>query len=216
MFFIIFILIIVGSFFGAHYVFNLSQFRINQIKISELSYADNDSFQNMASSTISGSYFWGLVPKDSIFFYPKSDLINKFQDPDVKALQISVSGNTLNIDITERHAVFLWCNNDSSVCDYIDQDGVSFSVAPQIDGGAYVVFMDGRDPQVGVSALSKEDIDTISQMIDYSKGLGFSIIKFDAGSRESNLYDSTGMSIKFDLDNNVASSTFYLKEVLSS
>ena len=122
----------------------------------------------------------------------------------------------MNINITERHAILLWCNTDNSVCDYLDQDGISFSVAPQIQGSAYVVFVDGNNPQVGVSALSKQDVNTISTMIDSSKSLGFSIVKFDAANREANIYDSTGMYIKFDLDNSAASSTYYLKEVLSS
>ena len=49
LFFIIFILLIIGLLFGTHYFFNLKQFRINQIYITELSYADNDAYQTTAS-----------------------------------------------------------------------------------------------------------------------------------------------------------------------
>ncbi|MEI8337516.1 MAG: hypothetical protein WCF92_00010 [bacterium] len=216
LFLTLFILVVVGILFGVHYLFDLPQFRISQIKITELSYADNDSYQTVASSTISGSYYFGLIPKDSIFFYPKKELFSKFVDPDVKEIQISNNGNTLNINITERHAVFLWCNSDSSVCDYLDQDGISFSVAPQIKGSAYITFVDGRDPQVGVSALSKDDMNIISKMIDSAKSLNFSITKFDAANREADIFDSTGVFIKFDLDKDVASSTYFLKQVLQS
>ncbi|MFA6464061.1 MAG: hypothetical protein WCV55_03595 [Candidatus Paceibacterota bacterium] len=215
-FLVIFILLVAGILFGVHYLFNLPRFRIDQIKITELSYADNNAYLDKAFSTISGSYYFGLIPKDSIFFYPKKDLLQNFVDPDVKEIQISNSGNILNINITERHAVFLWCNNDGSVCDYLDQDGISFSVAPQIKGSAYITFVDGREPQVGVSALTKEDMDIISKMIDSAKTFGFSIVKFDAGNREANIYDSSGMFIKFDLDKDAVSSAYYLKEVLSS
>ena len=216
LFFTIFILCTVGIFFGVHYLFSLPQFRISQIKITELSYADNDAYLKDAESVISGNYLFGLIPRNSIFFYPKKDLLKNFQDPDVKEIQISNDGNLLNIDIVERRAVFLWCNSDSSLCDYLDQDGISFSVAPKIQGSAYTTFIDGREPQVGVSALSISDLSTISQMIDSAKLLGFKIIKFDAGNRESNLYDSSGSFIKFDLDKDVASSTYFLKQVLSS
>lgn len=216
LFFIIFILLLVGIVVGAHYLFSMKQFRISDIKITELTYADNDTYQTMASSAISGSYYFGLIPKDSIFFYPKKELIKKFNDPDVKEIGISVTGNTLNINITERHAMMLWCSSDNSVCDYLDQDGISFSVAPQIKGSAYVTFVDGNEPQVGVLALSKQDANTINQMITSAKTFGFSIMKFDAANREANIYDSTGMYIKFDLDNSVASTTYYLREVLTS
>ncbi len=216
LFFILFILIIIGIIFGVYYLFNLPQFRINQVKITELSYADNDTYLKNAESIISGNYLFGLVPRNSVFFYPKKELLKDFQDPDIKEIQISNSGNLLNIDIVERHAVFLWCNTDNSLCDYLDQDGISFSVAPQIQGSAYITFVDGRDPQVGVSALSMNDLSVISQMIDSAKTLGFKIIKFDAGNRESNLYDSNGTYIKLDLDKAVASSTYFLKQVLTS
>ena len=216
LFFILFILILTGIIFGIHYLFNLPQFRIGQIKITELSYLDNDIYLKNAESVISGNYLFGLIPKNSIFFYPKKDLLKNFQDPDIKEIHISKSGNTLSIDIVERHAVFLWCNNDSSLCDYLDQDGISFSVAPQIKGSAYITFVDGREPQVGVFALSKDDLSTISQMIDSAKTLGLKIIKFDAGNRESNLYDSAGTYIKLDLDKTVASSTYFLRQVLTS
>ena len=194
LFFIIFILIIIGLIFGVHYLFNLKQFRIDQIKITELSYADNDVYQATASSTISGSYYFGLIPKNSIFFYPKRELLNKFQDPDVKNIQISVTNNILNIEITERHAIFLWCNTDNSLCDYLDQDGISFSVAPQIQGSAYVIFADGSIPEVGVSALSKQDTDTISTMIDFAKSLDFSIVKFEGTYTASPVLNSKNLN----------------------
>lgn len=214
LFFLIFILILIVLVVGSYYVFHRDAIRIKNVKVSELAYSDSQLVQLNISGMLGGSYLFGLVPKNSIFFYPKAEIIKSLSIPSIKSVSIAINSNVLNITPTERIPLFLWCS--SSSCDYVDDSGLAFAVAPEIQGNAYVIFQNGSNPQVGFLSAPANDIKTIFAFLNGIKDSGFSISTFAISQREADLTDASGMYFKLNLDESPDESLYYLKQMLSS
>lgn len=102
--FIMLAILIVG---GILYVLRQDAVRITSVQI----YGADQSLSEIALTSMQGSYF-GIIPKDSTFFYPgsriRSDIIALH--PDIAAVSIFRSGlSGLSIRINNRVPIARWC-----------------------------------------------------------------------------------------------------------
>ena len=92
---------------GIIYELNQGVVRISHIQI----YGADQSFADIASATMQGSYL-GLIPRDSIFFFPASriraDIVATH--PDIAAVSIFRNGfDGLTIKVNDRVPIARWC-----------------------------------------------------------------------------------------------------------
>lgn len=92
---------------GIIYELNQSAVRISHVQI----YGADQSFADFATANMRGSYF-GLIPRDSTFFYPGSRIRAAIIDahPDIAAISIFRNGLTgLSIKANNRVPIARWC-----------------------------------------------------------------------------------------------------------
>ncbi len=214
LFFLVLILIILFLLAGSYYLFRLDVFRIKDVRVSSLAYEDLSAVQSKISDELEGSYLFGLIPKNSIFFYPKKEIFKTLSATSVKAISLTINSGMLNINLTERVPLFLWCN--LTLCDYVDGSGLAFAPAPEIQGNAYIIFQNGDNPKIGFMSASANDIQTVFDFINGVRSLNFSISSFTVSQDEADLTDASGMYFKLGLDESADESLYYLKQTLSS
>jgi hypothetical protein len=123
-------LLIVG---GAVYALRQNALRISHVQI----FGADQSLAEVAFAKLQGSYF-GLIPRDSTFFYParaiRADIIAN--RPDIAAVSFFRNGLTgLSIRISERVAIARWCGlaptpDVAEYCYVFDASGFIFAADP--------------------------------------------------------------------------------------
>jgi len=100
-----------------------------------------DAIPEVAKSALTGTYYH-LIPRDSIFFYPRDAVRAAVLAayPDIEAVSLSrTTFKSISITSIERAAVFTWCGEDrmmpSSTGCY-DSDNSGFLFEPFISAGA--------------------------------------------------------------------------------
>lgn len=125
---VVLIILIVSVFVGVRQ----SAVRINHIDV----YGGDASIAAIASSTMQG-YYLGLIPRDSIFFFPESQIrlaVIKVH-PGVAAISFFRNGfKGLSIKINERVAIGTWCGLQPTegvdpYCYVFDSSGFVFAAA---------------------------------------------------------------------------------------
>lgn len=127
-FFILLLLLLVAAIYGL----NQPAVRIAQIEVV----SGDPAFALYATRAMEGSYF-GLVPRDSTIFLPKSAIRRALlaDHPEIAAVSLSHQGlETLRLRATERTAVALWCGLSPTpgveeYCYFFDPNGYVFAAA---------------------------------------------------------------------------------------
>lgn len=95
------------AFIGVH----RPEVNIASVSITGAGYVREDLLHRMVNDMLNGSYFF-LVPRTSIFFYPRTALLKSARElfPAIKDISITRDGFTaLAISLTEREIAALWC-----------------------------------------------------------------------------------------------------------
>jgi hypothetical protein len=95
-------------------VYGLRQDAI-RVSHTEIIGADS-SFESYAISAMQGNYF-GIIPRDSIFFFPESRIRDQIliDHPDIAAVSLSRNGFTdISINVAYRVPVARWCGSTGS------------------------------------------------------------------------------------------------------
>lgn len=141
------------------------------------------SLMPVAKSVLDGSYF-GLAPRDSIFFLPKGDIraavLNAY--PDAAAVSIARTGlNSINVSVLKRVPIARWCGavppaaTTTSACYLFDADGVLYSAVSKGGGkpvNDFVVYAprgEGGDEPLGTTLLGAS---TFPSAFDFARELG--------------------------------------------
>lgn len=98
-----------------------------------------------------------LVPKTFAYTYPEKAMVDEIKrQPRIKNVSIErVSGIELAVLFEEYQPFALWCEAvTSSHCLFIDREGFAFAKAPQLQGGAFLRYIDDSVvPEVGASSF---------------------------------------------------------------
>lgn len=141
---------------------------INAVSITGVRYVREDLLRRMVNDLLEGSYFF-LVPRTSIFFYPRTALMRSARElfPAIKDISITRNGFTaLAVSLTERETAALWClppsaastaqadasSPNASPCYLMDEGGFVFAKAGNELDSALHIYSGGlsADPLAAV------------------------------------------------------------------
>lgn len=114
-------------------ILRLPFLKITAINVSGAKTVDIELVKKITQTELDGNYMY-LIPKQSIFFYPKRSIreklindVSKIEDMRINVINMSL----LNIDITERGPSVIICegyreDSDDSKCSYADQNAITY------------------------------------------------------------------------------------------
>ncbi len=112
-------------------IFNASFLKIENISFMNASYINENLLKEIIKEQISKKYF-GIYNKNNFIFYPESKIEKelKAQEKRIKSVNIvydNFFSRNIKIDIEERVAIYLYCENKKKDCYFIDKDGKIFA-----------------------------------------------------------------------------------------
>lgn len=126
----------------------LDAINIKNIAVSGNSIESADELESFARLHMAGSYLF-LVPKTSVFFYPKNKIENGLKEnfPRLSYADLSFDGfDSVILEVKERNSDFIWCvNAESADCYFADREGFIFSKAPDFFGSVYLKVSGGLE-----------------------------------------------------------------------
>lgn len=143
LFFVLFIVLIVGVSFLSNY----KKMTINTIVVNGTRIINQSDVQEFVESKMSGKYLY-MFNRHNAFIYPHDNiydgLLKKFTR--IEKLSLNVKKvNTLEIYIKERSGSYMWCGSEvpkteeekGENCYFINEDGYIFDNAPYVSGNLY-------------------------------------------------------------------------------
>ena len=187
------------------FIVNLSSLRIEKTVVFGTNILKEDDVLEVINVGISGKYFF-LIPKNSIFFYPKEGiknaLLNKFGR--IEAVYPALdNGNVLVVSISEHSPKYLWCgdkkieeNNASGNCYFMDKTGLIFVKSPDFSSNVFFTFygpLASTTEPIGARIFSVEEFERVVYFKDSISEIGFKSKAFavlNDGDYEFNLSPS--------------------------
>lgn len=186
---------------GALIVVNLNTFAIKSILVRGTESFPSGDIELLAREGTRGSYFY-LVPRASIFFYPRAQLTSAIQDLSSRIASVRMHVTTkriLVIDVTERAPRYLWCGGgtasstetrDKNGCLYLDANGFAFAHAFNAKGLPYPVFIIGTStPTLERAALGPLTFTPLARFVDT---LAPDVERVDVHDERSEIFTKTG------------------------
>ncbi len=193
------------------------------------------SVRDIATATnkfLTGRYFF-TVPKESIFFYPKSAIAKSIAEsfPEIKRAEIGIKNfNTLGISVAERTPSALWCVKNENLagekiadCYKLDDSSFIFSRATTKDS-AEVGFVKFFASSTGASPIGQTYLSSafFRSLMDFAKNfsaLGFSVVAFrERSEREQGDFEAVlegGVRLIFSRDSNLTSIFANVESIIS-
>lgn len=143
---------------GIVYGLQRDEVRIRDIVVEGEGALDEEWIRTQAASALAG-YTAHVLPRDSIFFYPKSQVKDTLLSGDARLKSVSVSRKsirTLAVSVLEREGEALWCGispENSLPCHFLDAEGVVYAEAPIFSGSVYIRFYGALSSSTPLRAL---------------------------------------------------------------
>lgn len=196
--------------------------RVTEIDFSGETVLSPEEIKSVSAGYMEGSYFL-LVPRNSIFFYPKKSLENFLLETYTRIETIDIgfkNFHSIKIQITERKPEYLWCLEADEVCYFMDNEGLLFDVAPDFSGDAYFKFyglLEGDNLLGSYYIATSTNFSELKSFIDNVKGLSLEPTKLlGKGKNEYHMTLSNGSYIYFDTNKSLPDVYENLKALLSS
>ncbi len=136
------IFLIIALICGTIYIAHRLSLRISAVTVSGGLRISADDLSHESLTFLSGSYLFAF-PKNNALIYPHDALETYLKDHFKRIDTISVTRtnfHTLNVAITERKPVALWCGaapTHPETCYFMDNTSTIFAEAPEFSGDAY-------------------------------------------------------------------------------
>ena len=126
--------------FGA-FLLTSNRFRINTVTI-----VGDDTrawaIRNVMENELAGVYF-GLVPRDNLFVYPKGAIANSLRQIDPVIARVDLKrelGGELTVALALHTRDYVWCESASSTeCRYVDEEGGAYATSTPAMGKFEIV-----------------------------------------------------------------------------
>lgn len=149
LFFLLLILFVVAIFIG---LFSLSKFRIKNITVSGVSDSNKTDFLVFTDKFLEKKYF-GLLPYDNIFIFPKKSLRAEIVGNLLYIKEIKFDRqfpNEVAIEVNTRRPFAIWCEKylnevAKASCVFVDEKGFAFKKSPIFSGNIFRQFFDMRE-----------------------------------------------------------------------
>jgi len=120
--------------------------RISEIRVQGLEISSGDVVRDFVRSQLAGTIH-GVFPKNSVFLYPKSDVVEKLQAqfPALHSVRlranVPTSFDSITVSLAERDPRALWCGADlEEPCSFMDEVGVVYAFAPEFSDAVYIKY----------------------------------------------------------------------------
>lgn len=133
---VVLIILIVSSFFIAHY----DRLLISSIVVTGNKTVTDTEIRQVVDRELAGNYLW-FYPKRNSFLFPRERVLASLvaslpQLSNIKLEQKNLQ--TLELLVKERQGEFLWCSNRQ--CYFADKTGFVFAPAPKFSGLVFFEF----------------------------------------------------------------------------
>jgi len=106
-----------------------------------------------------------VIPRDSIFFYPREAMERDLSERFKRLKEVEVSGvgfDSIQVTLDERTPAYLWCGKEKEVvttgCYFLDNEGYVFERAPTFSGSVLVRFYGPlEEGEASLSYTTEED-----------------------------------------------------------
>jgi cell division septal protein FtsQ len=127
---ITFIIVAILSVFGLSvWLSRISFLRLDTVIVKGNAAIDSQDIEFLAQKYLAGAYL-GLYAKSNKLIYPKDTIEEAVRNtfPNINTLKIEAQGHNLQVSLTERKPVFIWCKgkaNSSATagCYFMDGSG---------------------------------------------------------------------------------------------
>jgi len=169
--------------------------------------------KQVAMKTVWGTY-WYVFPRNSIFFYPESEIRTELQNtfPDVAAVSISRSSfSSLHISMVPRISAFIWCGerieapSENGICFDTDAEGLVFKMTEQgaVASSTLKIFAplqgDTSETPLRSRVVGAQHIPDALRLVKAIRSLGVSIVEVSIRADEGDLWTPNGTRITYVL-----------------
>ncbi len=228
---VVFLFIII--FFISAYIARRPELSVSKVELSGGVLVTQQEIESSALQYLEGDYLW-FFPIANSLWYPKSGLEKYLKESYGRIDTIDISSKdltTLQIHITERKPVALWCKKINEIgesgavsvrddCYFMDSNSVIFAEAPTFSGDAYFKYyglVEASDP-VGQSYLaSSTEFSIISSLVLATQKLSLRPQYLLArGEGEFSIVIFGGAEIYFDLKKPIVNTIENLEALLEN
>ncbi|MDQ5957986.1 MAG: hypothetical protein QG665_327 [Patescibacteria group bacterium] len=130
----VFIIVVVFVLLLGVFAMRHSSLQITEIKVVGTKVTSAEEIKQVVEKKLQGSYFF-IFPKNNFLIYPKEEIRRDIMQTSgyIAYADLKVKNfKTLEINISERKAKYIWCGDtaSSSDCYFADKTGLIFSAAP--------------------------------------------------------------------------------------
>ncbi|GEM_PF-6933950 len=221
--FIVVIVLIIFGYAGLGFALTYSSLGINKVAVSgnvlvSTGQLEASALQGLA--TVRGYILYG----GTIATYNEEDIKDAlaYKYPRLDSIELTTSKiDTLNIHVTERSEVALWCSNtdglERSKCYFLDKDGFIFEEDTVLEDSDGLVFykstMAGAPLRQTLLPLVFIDV---QEFIESLKSLGIKVNTVTIVEDELEIESTTHPMLKVRLDTHLARTVSYLEATLNS
>lgn len=155
-----FAVFLAGIFAFFIFLFREPSLRVSAIEVAGAEAVSEEAIRGAVRESLAGSYF-GLVPKESIIFYPERAIERELERRFLRLSRVEVSTRnlrTIRIGVAERRPAHLWCGSVREVvtteCFFLDETGYAFDRSATFSGSA-LTRLYGELEGAGETALGK-------------------------------------------------------------
>jgi hypothetical protein len=162
----ILLVIILGILFGIGSMFRYSKMQIKDISVIGTNVIDQQEISKNINEQLVGTWLW-IFPRTSVLLVNdkaiERNLKNKFSRIETVSVK-RTNLHTVEVNIKEYDAVYLWCTNNEDDCYFMDKRGVVYSSAPVFSGTAYPkVFTGAPFMALPFLGIKTGDLNTVSE-----------------------------------------------------
>ncbi len=131
----------------------IPQLRIHAVDVAGAETIATSSIEQFASERVQGRTLL-VLPKDSIFLYPKDEIRGGLmrEYPEFKEVSVNAENfETIKVSVAERHAKALWCSEGGN-CRLMDETGFVYAPDLLLDAPAFVRYTGEATTSAGYTA----------------------------------------------------------------
>lgn len=166
------------------FLLRLSFWNIKTIEVSGIKAVSETEVRLATEKQLQGTYV-GLFPRSNTLIYPQSAIEENVQASLQRVDGVTVrrkSLTSIEVSISERAPVALWCSNaSSSDCYFLDRTGLVFDRSPEFSNNVYVTYSGNiTDEPIGKFFADSAEFSRVQDFVQATKSFALSPISVSA------------------------------------
>lgn len=169
--------VLVGGFIT---VTKLSALQLQTVEVSGAQSADPKDVSQYVFARLTGKWLY-IFPKTSLVLLPDRSLEKSIKRafPRFETVAVSRSGTTtITVNVTEYTSVYLWCDELTTECSFMDVHGVVFAPAPFFSGSAYIKIFSGATQGYPFIPITEQQLATVQFTVERLKAITIDATEF--------------------------------------